>query len=501
MKRLNTVLFTPLFCCVFFLLYLSISSTSYAQLTDWRYENPITIVNTTNTTLNNYQTLLRVNTQLPISLGWMKSDGSDIRFASDCGSTVILHFLEGYINTDSTKIWVLINTLPANDSVRVYMYYGNAAATSTSTPTVFIGPNSATDSVIVTSTNTVSTCQRGFRFTANQTLLVTHFGKRIPNATQRYVTLFNYNTQQIVTQSTVSAGTPGAYNYDTLSAPIWLISGTQYVLELYNSSGDMYYYGTSSQIGQDLTYGDMRYCNSCTQNTFPTSVLTNYHYGCPDLLYWKRQIATSEPLFTMGLPADTNSPAAPTGVHAEQGDQEATITWSSNTEFDMSYYKVFKNTENNPVTATLVDSVFVPDTTLVSTGLTNGIQYFFWVQAIDRYCQPRMSAFSEPDSIIPNPIGIVKNSNDIPKVYKLYQNTPNPFNPTTTIRFDVPKTSLVKLVVYDILGKEITQLVNAKMNAGRYQMTWFGANLASGVYFYRITAGDFVDVKKMILVK
>jgi hypothetical protein len=119
------------------------NSTIYSQLTNWRYENPITIRNTTNTTLTDYQTLVRVNTQLPISLGWMKNDGSDIRFAADCGSTVILHFLEGYINTDSTKIWVLVSAIPANDSVRVYMYYGNPAATSTSTPSVFIGPNSS----------------------------------------------------------------------------------------------------------------------------------------------------------------------------------------------------------------------------------------------------------------------------------------------------------------------------------------------------------------------
>jgi hypothetical protein len=476
------------------------NSTIYSQLTNWRYENPITIRNTTNTTLTDYQTLVRVNTQLPISLGWMKNDGSDIRFAADCGSTVILHFLEGYINTDSTKIWVLVSAIPANDSVRVYMYYGNPAATSTSTPSVFIGPNSATDSVVVTSSNTVSTCQRGFRFTANQTLLVTHFGKRIPNATQRYVTLFDYNTQQVVAQTQVDAGTPGSYNYNALTTPIWLNSGQQYVLELFNGSGDMYYYGTSSQIGQGLTYGDMRYCNSCTQNTFPTSTLTNYHYGTPDLLYWSRQIATSEPLFSVGLPADTNSPAAPTGLDAIQGNQQVTLLWNRNSEFDMYYYKIFRNTTNNPSTATQVDSAFVPDSMKINTGLTNGIKYFFWLKAVDRYCFNRVSGFSAPDSVIPNPVGIVKNT-EIPKVFKLYQNLPNPFNPTTSIKFDIPKTSMVTLVIYDAIGREVANLINAPTNAGSYQITWYAGDFPSGVYFCKIKAGDYTDVKKMILVK
>jgi hypothetical protein len=430
----------------------------------------------------------------------MKNDGSDIRFASDCGTTTLNYYLEGYINTDSTKIWVQISSIPANDSVKIYLYFGNPAATSTSTLTIFNGPWSSTDSVIVASTNSVSLCQRGFRFTANQQLLVTHFGKRTPNATQRYVTLFDYNTQAIVSQTQVDAGTIGSYNYNALTTPIWLNSGQQYIVELFNGSGDMYYYGTSSQVSSGLTYGDMRYCNSCTQNTFPTTTLTNYHYGCPDFLYWKRQIATSEPLYTVYGGADTNTPAAPTGLHAIQGNTQATLIWNRNSEFDIFYYKIYRNTVNNSGTATQVDSAFAPDSMKVNTGLTNGIKYFFWLKAADRYCQTRISGFSAPDSVVPNPVGIVKNT-EIPKVFKLYQNLPNPFNPTTTIKFDVPRKSMVTLVIYDAIGREVAQLVNAMTNAGSYQITWYAGDFPSGVYFSKITAGDYVDVKKMILVK
>jgi hypothetical protein len=111
-----------------------------------------------------------------------------------------------------------------------------------------------------------------------------------------------------------------------------------------------------------------------------------------------------------------------------------------------------------------------------------------------------VSGFSAPDSVVPNPVGIVKNT-EIPKIFKLYQNLPNPFNPTTTIKFDVPRTTMVTLVIYDAIGREVAQLVNAPTNAGSYQITWYAGDFPSGVYFSKITAGDYVNVKKMILVK
>jgi hypothetical protein len=89
----------------------------------------------------------------------------------------------------------------------------------------------------------------------------------------------------------------------------------------------------------------------------------------------------------------------------------------------------------------------------------------------------------------------------VPKEFQLYQNYPNPFNPTTSIRFDVPKSSIVKIKVYDLTGKEITELVNQEMTPGVYETTWEASNFASGVYFYKITAGDYTKVLKMVLIK
>ncbi len=85
--------------------------------------------------------------------------------------------------------------------------------------------------------------------------------------------------------------------------------------------------------------------------------------------------------------------------------------------------------------------------------------------------------------------------------FTLQQNYPNPFNPTTNIRYQIKELSHVTLKVYDVLGKEVNQLVNTVESSGIYEVTFNAANLPSGIYFYKITAGNFSDTKKMFLVK
>jgi subtilisin-like proprotein convertase family protein len=90
---------------------------------------------------------------------------------------------------------------------------------------------------------------------------------------------------------------------------------------------------------------------------------------------------------------------------------------------------------------------------------------------------------------------------NIPVKFELYQNFPNPFNPKTNIMFDIPHDINVKLIAYDILGKEVKTIINELMEAGKYQAMFDASNLASGTYFYRLEAGDFKEIKKMILIK
>jgi hypothetical protein len=88
-----------------------------------------------------------------------------------------------------------------------------------------------------------------------------------------------------------------------------------------------------------------------------------------------------------------------------------------------------------------------------------------------------------------------------PKGYRLYENYPNPFNPSTTIKFTIPEKGFVTLGVFDITGKEVSTLVSSQKNPGTYEVVFDAASLASGLYFYKITVNNFSSVRKMILIK
>jgi Secretion system C-terminal sorting domain/Kelch motif/Galactose oxidase, central domain len=98
-------------------------------------------------------------------------------------------------------------------------------------------------------------------------------------------------------------------------------------------------------------------------------------------------------------------------------------------------------------------------------------------------------------------VGISNNGGVVPHAYSLSQNYPNPFNPSTVIKYSLPKAGLVKLVVFDILGREVRTLVNEVKTAGIYSVNFDASSLASGVYFYKVESGDFVQTKKMLLIK
>jgi len=98
-------------------------------------------------------------------------------------------------------------------------------------------------------------------------------------------------------------------------------------------------------------------------------------------------------------------------------------------------------------------------------------------------------------------VGVEKEDNSLPIVYSLSQNYPNPFNPSTKIEFALPKSGVISLTVYDILGRKVAELVNGSLTAGYHTVNFNASNLSSGVYFYRLEAGDFVSVKKLMLLK
>ena len=105
-----------------------------------------------------------------------------------------------------------------------------------------------------------------------------------------------------------------------------------------------------------------------------------------------------------------------------------------------------------------------------------------------------------------NPTLSFNNEQSIPNVYLFDQNYPNPFNPITTLKYNLPEQSIVNIFIYDLLGREVRTLVNTAQDAGFKSVIWdatndFGKPVSAGVYLYKIQAGEFVQTRKMVLLK
>jgi hypothetical protein len=100
-----------------------------------------------------------------------------------------------------------------------------------------------------------------------------------------------------------------------------------------------------------------------------------------------------------------------------------------------------------------------------------------------------------------DPVSVGNDLNLNPVSFELYQNYPNPFNPLTLIRYSVPETLPVKIIVYDLTGSEVAVVVNQTVDRGTYELNFDAGNLSSGIYFYKMTAGEYNSVRKMSVLK
>lgn len=153
-------------------------------------------------------------------------------------------------------------------------------------------------------------------------------------------------------------------------------------------------------------------------------------------------------------------------------------------------------TLDSTFTTILLDTTVTVDSFMVS-GLSEN-KYYWHVNAQNI---GGSSQYSEAWSFTVNLSNIVRNNNEIPKVFKLYNNYPNPFNPVSKIKFDIPKASDVKITIFNTLGQNIASLVDSHLVPGSYSVEWNATIYPSGVYFYKLTAGDFTQTKKMVLIK
>jgi phosphatidylserine/phosphatidylglycerophosphate/cardiolipin synthase-like enzyme len=136
-----------------------------------------------------------------------------------------------------------------------------------------------------------------------------------------------------------------------------------------------------------------------------------------------------------------------------------------------------------------------------STAATTGNDENFLVIYDSLIANQYLQEFAKRYSLAGGTISIEKISSEIPADYILSQNYPNPFNPKTVINYELPTSDLVKLTVYNTLGKEVTELVNERQGAGKYRVTFDASNLTSGVYFYKLEVNGFIQTKRMMLIK
>ena len=192
--------------------------------------------------------------------------------------------------------------------------------------------------------------------------------------------------------------------------------------------------------------------------------------------------------------------------------EDSTFTFTPNSSFGGSYdCKVFKRLDTGLVLKTLTTTRQIGEGKLVkedefSWSYSYGIGLIFQTDVSLTTLMPISTmqlVYAKIDgkeygSI---PVSVNIRGKRVPETFALSQNYPNPFNPATTISFDLPSRSLVSLTIFNLLGKEVLSVVSGELEAGSYTRQWNAKDVPSGLYFYRLQAGNFIQTKKLILLK
>lgn len=198
--------------------------------------------------------------------------------------------------------------------------------------------------------------------------------------------------------------------------------------------------------------------------------------------------------FTTELPVP-ETPEWEPADGSEDMETQLTLKWSEADRAET--YNVQMSTEAD-FSNTHIDSSGIQVTELHVEDLETSTTYYWRVSATNK---SGSSGWSEVLEFTTVATSAGELSSNIPEDFEMHQNYPNPFNPSTEIRYGIPEASEVQLVIYDMLGRRVTQLVNERQSAGYHQVNFDAGNLASGIYIYRLQAGEHVITKKMMLAK
>lgn len=190
------------------------------------------------------------------------------------------------------------------------------------------------------------------------------------------------------------------------------------------------------------------------------------------------------------------APPAPKNLSAEVQMEDdysvVELTWDDVDVSDLSHYLISRTFDGS-------ETSFQSETSSHNDTVSTGGEYTYSVKAVDE-----TSFSSDPSSelVVGVEVNVSNEQNsNTPTAYKLEQNYPNPFNPSTTISYDVPEQTHVTLTIYNVMGQQVAELVNSAKRAGSHEVVWNAHHHVSGVYFYKITAGEFTAVRKLTLLK
>ncbi|MCC7157937.1 MAG: agmatine deiminase family protein [Ignavibacteria bacterium] len=208
-----------------------------------------------------------------------------------------------------------------------------------------------------------------------------------------------------------------------------------------------------------------------------------------------KEIGVSEPVFiSHSALRNTNNTTQPYEVKAyiksKSGISNAKTYWSTDTS--LGFTQVNMTNVGDTFRANIPQQV-----------LGSKIYYYISATSVSgrTVTKPLPAPRGNIQFLVTNSTGITQIGNEIPGRFELYQNYPNPFNPTTKINFDIPKNSNVTLSIYDITGREILKIIDAKLNSGKYSYVWNAERYSSGVYFYKLTGEGFNRTRKMLMIK
>jgi len=301
-----------------------------------------------------------------------------------------------------------------------------------------------------------------------------------------------------------------------------------------STTGNNYSSGDGTSFSCPLTSGVCALVLSANKNLTPLQVIgilrkfASNSNSPNNLIGWgiidaslavdsARKLDNTAPVILHTQPFTSTSLNTAFTMKAKITDNGIIRNWTN--EAPLLYYR--KSTDNGTTwsaySSVLYSALNLDTFSFVIPGSANGttVQYYFAAQDIAlptakvSTLPAGGSGINPPGTTAPPTrfqytvgiVGIEPVSNEIPKVFKLYTNYPNPFNPVTKIKFDIAKNTNAKLYVYDILGKVVETLINGDISAGKYEITFDASSLSSGVYFYKLVTNDFVDTKKMLLIK